>query len=184
MQMELTKENLARLEAETSPPVERELRQFGCRPCGERSWWKEVPTMKPVSRCSKCRTRYDPVPVEQEWGFGKFRCSTCSNVWTNRSAKRSLPQKCRKCGTMVAADSIREPPRGPAVRRSTARHRCAGCRTGACKHRFSPSEVHDSTGSTISALSIGTIASVYGDGADGDDMALVNEVFARVMRIA
>ena len=42
MLQELTAANLAKLDAAT---VERQVRQFGCEPCGQRTWWKNVPVV-------------------------------------------------------------------------------------------------------------------------------------------
>lgn len=131
-----------------------------------------------MSRCKLCKTRYDPVAFEEEWGFGTFRCPGCRWVWTNRKAKRSIRQECARCHAMVVCEQIRARP-PPSTRRPGAlRHRCAGCATGACRHRFQASLPHDSTGSTNSDLSVASLGSVYGDGGAQDEEGLVD--FARV----
>jgi hypothetical protein len=55
----LTMEALQEHEAQTSP---KEVRQFSCRVCLH-DWWRVVPAGKPVSRCNRCNTRYDALPL-------------------------------------------------------------------------------------------------------------------------
>ncbi|CAL1528723.1 unnamed protein product, partial [Lymnaea stagnalis] len=50
-----------------------EMHQFACETC-QRSWWKSVPCANPVSKCYKCRMRFEPIPRDREWGIGKFQC--------------------------------------------------------------------------------------------------------------
>uniref|UniRef100_A0A2C9KYG4 Uncharacterized protein n=1 Tax=Biomphalaria glabrata TaxID=6526 RepID=A0A2C9KYG4_BIOGL len=53
--------------------VETSKRQFGCKNC-QRSWWRKVPLRKEVSRCHVCKTRYEAIPRDKEWGWGMFYC--------------------------------------------------------------------------------------------------------------
>ncbi|KAL6058073.1 RNA helicase [Balamuthia mandrillaris] len=144
----------------------RELRQFGCEECNNRTWWKMVPIHKPVSRCKVCKVRYDAIPLEQAFGYGVYTCENCNHQWTNRNSKRNVQQNCRKCGAMVSPSSIGPPPKRFGARKSSFRHSCEECPSGACRFRFVPSQQHDSTGSTIStSISVVSVASFYGDAA-------------------
>lgn len=153
----------------------KELRQFGCQPCN-RAWWKTVHAPKFVSRCRKCKVRYDAIPVELQHGRGVFECP-CGHRWTNCKAKGQLEQDCKRCGHMVRVTSIGPPPRTPGQRRSAYRHSCEGCATGACQFQFVPSKKHQSTGSTVSTTaSVVTLASLNPD----EGMDLINAAFNRL----
>lgn len=54
------------------------IRQFSCQKC-YRSWWRRVRTKKQVSRCKKCKVKYDAIEPENEFGVGQFRCQRCNN---------------------------------------------------------------------------------------------------------
>ncbi|XP_052250846.1 shiftless antiviral inhibitor of ribosomal frameshifting protein homolog isoform X5 [Dreissena polymorpha] len=54
--------------------ISAEFRQFSCRACNL-MWWRQVPTRKPVARCSKCWGCYEPLSRDKEWGWAKFNCT-------------------------------------------------------------------------------------------------------------
>jgi hypothetical protein len=150
----------------------REVRQFGCGPCG-RAWWKAVSAPKFVSVCSKCRGKYEAIPVERQHGYGVFNCA-CGHQWANGKAKGGLEQDCKQCGAMVKISKIGPPPRKQGQRKSRNRHSCEGCATGACRFEFVESQLHHSTGSTVStSTSVQTLASVsLGGSLDAINAAL------------
>lgn len=37
--------------------------------------------LQQVSKCHRCRIRYDAVPKESEWGVAEFTCGNCGNVF-------------------------------------------------------------------------------------------------------
>ncbi len=96
-----------------------ELRQFACPHC-RNSWWRTVPKRKPVSRCrgSACHAqRYDALPMDQEFGIGKYYCSNCDRHFFAHCEATQVLQ-CRKC---------RQPCRNPIIhprwRKKTRRDR-------------------------------------------------------------
>jgi hypothetical protein len=157
-----------------------ELRQFGCLKC-YRTWWKNVDAYKPVSRCGRCRIRYDAIPVADEHGYGTFDCS-CGHQWTNRKSKGMLQQDCKKCGARVTASRIGPAPRTGA-RKTRSKHSCDGCKTGACRFIFVASNPHQSSGSTVStSLSVRTVASF--NGVEPKDEADVSNLANALRRLA
>ena len=147
----LTKEALREHERLTTP---KELRQFACRPC-ENVWWRVVLSIKAVSRCNRCKVRYDALPREKEYGIGRFICPNdkCGNVFYGRCHADSK-WKCRECETIVSKPYIH--PSNEQRYRSKSRvrpHYCDECEGhGKCRllnRVLYASTPHVSTGSTI-----------------------------------
>lgn len=68
--------------AEPKPPqgIEKgSARQFACHK-DKLIWWKSF-QQNPVSACIHCGEEYDPIPKNEEWGVGQFRC-TCDHTFT------------------------------------------------------------------------------------------------------
>ncbi|XP_045156455.1 shiftless antiviral inhibitor of ribosomal frameshifting protein homolog [Mercenaria mercenaria] len=53
--------------------IGHEVRQYGCKQ-DDNMWWRRVPSRKPVSKCKRCKQKYEPIPREQEWGWARFEC--------------------------------------------------------------------------------------------------------------
>ncbi|XP_033628871.1 shiftless antiviral inhibitor of ribosomal frameshifting protein homolog [Asterias rubens] len=132
-------------------------RQFACGPC-QNIWWRKVFVYKPVSRCNRCHVRYDPVPLEQMYGWGRFSCPQCKNVFWGR-AQYGVASVCYGCQTMVLPDADSIGMSRPGNRRFTGNiHACAACNNGAIRpcpaynRVLYPSTPHVSTGSTASTF--------------------------------
>lgn len=204
-------------------------RQFNCAKHG--TFWKKVAdNNKPVARCRQCSRsiKLKAIPVDEERGFGTFKCGSCGDEWTSVRSCRGHQQACAKCGAWVppliitvvpmwkrkqkqrlrqnAMPSISEgttytastggggdgfsgggggggsvsggggsggsvsggsvsgrsvdggSSSGDGATRSESldnkpSHKCTGCATGACSKPPPTSQIHHSTGSTISVVS-------------------------------
>ena len=131
---------------------EVEFRQFACEPC-YRSWWKRVRAKKPVSHCRNCKTKYDTLPRDQEFGVAEFVCPKCGHTFTGRG-KVTTTCRCYDCQTRCKVSRIVPGQRG-ITRKTELRHSCDECTEDGCPN-FKPviyfSRLHDSTGSTTSSV--------------------------------
>ena len=131
-----------------------ELRQFACEPC-DNVWWRVVSTYKLVSRCKKCKIRYDALPREFEFGTGLFTCGCGNDFKSKCTAQTTCP--CYNCNAPVSKPFI-HPKFNHTAKPTSHRHKhycdkCHGmgrCPTFEFKRVIYPSKPHDSTGSTVS----------------------------------
>jgi hypothetical protein len=104
----LTLENLQKHDAS-----ERHWFQYGCEGC-KVNWWRKVPLHKPISRCIKCRRKYEPLQEKDFFGRGRYECPHyeqtkkkngkvtiryCRNVWISDAlVDIETELNCRECG--------------------------------------------------------------------------------------
>lgn len=130
------------------------VRQFSCEKC-KKMWWTRVRSIKQVSKCKKCKTKYDAIPCDLEFGCGHFECE-CSNKFTGKiqMGKSSLCFSCNKKCFPKYIIKKRDDPRPRLTKKS---HNCDHCHgLGPCpiyNKILAFSEVHISTGSTLASLS-------------------------------
>jgi hypothetical protein len=144
------------------------VRLFACGHC-DSFWWKETLTYKPIGQCCFCKTRYDPVPIAEEWGWAEFVCQNC-NFRFNGWCQMNHATPCYNCWENVCPLRIVPPPTaitgkktGKKTKATWMSHHCPTCYGPNCAHPWSrmqkklpkvlvSSQPHISTGSTIMPL--------------------------------
>ncbi|CAL1528717.1 unnamed protein product [Lymnaea stagnalis] len=120
--------------------IKATVRQFACQGCS-RSWWMKVPERKEVSKCHRCKIRYDPIPKDMEWGVGKFVCD-CGNEFTGFAQMGVTSSECYECGLLVPVDQML-PPRKDRPRKTKTPHSCNGIDCISHRHGVSNAAVAD-----------------------------------------
>ena len=145
----LTSENLQELNKQHE---EHEKRQFACGRC-RINWWKVVPVTKPVSRCDVCRTKYDALDKEEEFGIGHHICE-CGHTF-NGFTRYGVTSPCYECGREVLSAFFLTD-RNDIKKKTPHRHKCSDCNgLGNCPNKetlVNTSSEHVSTGSTASSV--------------------------------
>ncbi|XP_055520004.1 shiftless antiviral inhibitor of ribosomal frameshifting protein homolog [Leucoraja erinacea] len=104
---ELTEKNLELFNLANEKLVPFEERQFSCNIC-DIYWWRRVPARKQVSRCRRCKNKYDPVPYDRMWGYAEFHCQECGHVFGG-FGQMGLPAPCYICSSHVTPLRILPP---------------------------------------------------------------------------
>ncbi|CAG5117775.1 unnamed protein product [Candidula unifasciata] len=76
--------------------------QFACEACN-RMWWKRVPKRKQVSKCYRCRIKYEPIPPEHQWGWGEFECPV-GHTFRGFGIMGRTKSKCYRCDMKKEAE--------------------------------------------------------------------------------
>ena len=118
-----------------------ELRQFRCPKCLF-AFWMTVLHYKPVAPCKKCKITLCPLKRTEEFGIGRFICE-CGNVFFGRCQATDIRQ-CKDCYNDVKDPYIHPRFRPPFGKLPT------GIRKPPSATYNQVSEIHTSTGSTIS----------------------------------
>ncbi|MBN3310163.1 RYDEN protein, partial [Amia calva] len=176
----LTEKNLRMFDNAQRNLIPSDTCQFACQHC-DKDWWRRVPQRKKVSRCHRCKTKYDPIPPDKMWGIGDFHCPGCRRSFRG-FGRMDVGSPCYTCHSLLLPSQILPPRRG-VVRRNRTPHSCCAedchnrqephvpgtecvhphSRLKAGKPRVvSPSAPHISTGSTVNTcLSQGSLAELY-----------------------
>ncbi|XP_041033359.1 shiftless antiviral inhibitor of ribosomal frameshifting protein homolog isoform X2 [Carcharodon carcharias] len=172
----LTEKNLKLFNQANAKLIPWEEKLFACRQC-DSYWWRRVPERKQVSRCRRCKMKYDPVPRDKMWGYAEFHCQHCGNIFGG-FGQMGLPAPCYICCGRVTPTRILPPKKGvgprtprphscfaedcynrkePHIQGTHCVHPRSRLQKGLPKVLF-PSPEHDSTGSTIATcLSQGSL---------------------------
>ncbi|XP_063043447.1 shiftless antiviral inhibitor of ribosomal frameshifting protein homolog [Engraulis encrasicolus] len=182
----LTQKNLRMFDNAQRDVIPSDVHQFACGQC-DSDWWRRVAQRKRVSRCFKCKRKYDPVPADKMWGIGDFNCPNCTRTFKG-FGRMDLGSPCYGCRSLITPIAILPPRRnmvmgpGPGPR-SKNQHSCFAedcfnrqephVRGTECVHPRSrqknrkprvvnPSPAHISSGSTVNTcLSQGSILDLY-----------------------
>ncbi|XP_062608980.1 shiftless antiviral inhibitor of ribosomal frameshifting protein homolog [Saccostrea cucullata] len=100
-----------------------DIRQFACQICNS-VWWRRVPGRKPVSKCHRCKKKYDAIPREREWGVAQFECDQCGNVFIGFGQMNNNFSPCYACGNKVAPARIFPKRRSTGESRRRSTHSC------------------------------------------------------------
>ncbi|XP_076444110.1 shiftless antiviral inhibitor of ribosomal frameshifting protein-like [Babylonia areolata] len=131
--VEALRKDSAYIQETLTQGLEATIRLFSCQGC-DNYWWRKVPVRKEVSTCKICKTKYDPVPRDQEWGLAEYSC-VCGNVfwgsgWMNHTQSPCYNCLCLTCPTRIV------PPTRPRQQKRRAEHSCTGTN---CYNRSAPS---------------------------------------------
>ncbi|XP_060798556.1 shiftless antiviral inhibitor of ribosomal frameshifting protein homolog [Neoarius graeffei] len=109
--------------------------QFACTSC-DKSWWRRVPVRKRVSRCPKCKRKYDPVPPNKMWGIAEFLCHNCTRSFKG-FGRMDLGSPCYNCRFIVMPTRIL-PPRKNLMNHGLRRRHQHSCLAEDCYNRQEP----------------------------------------------
>ncbi|CAH2273141.1 repressor of yield of DENV homolog [Pelobates cultripes] len=175
-QLPLTERNLKMFDNASVNCIPSEDRQFACKDC-DKMWWRRVPERKQVSKCHRCKRKFDPIPRDKMWGIAEFQCMACNRSFKGH-AQFGVASPCYNCSSATMPSRIL-PPRRNTGPRSRNQHSCyavdcynrkephviglfcvhprSRARNNLCKVLLG-SEPHFSTGSTVATcLSQGSL---------------------------
>ncbi|KPP61267.1 UPF0515 protein C19orf66-like [Scleropages formosus] len=131
----LTRENLRMFDNAQRNVIPSDLHQFACQLC-DFDWWRRVPQRKMVSRCQKCKRKYDPVPEDRRWGIAEFHCPNCARTFKG-FGQMNLGSPCYTCHSLVTPTQIL-PPRRKNIGLGNRRQNPHSCLAEDCYNRQEP----------------------------------------------
>uniref|UniRef100_A0A8C1W699 Shiftless antiviral inhibitor of ribosomal frameshifting n=1 Tax=Cyprinus carpio TaxID=7962 RepID=A0A8C1W699_CYPCA len=131
----LTEENKRMFDQAQANQIPSVIHQFACESC-DRDWWRRVPQRKRVSRCHRCKKKYDPVPANKMWGIAEFNCPNCLRTFKGfgRMDGRS---PCYGCRSAIFPSKIL-PPRKRSMMPGPRRRNQHSCLAEDCYNRMEP----------------------------------------------
>lgn len=131
----LTMENKQMFDQAQANQIPSDTHQFACESC-DRDWWRRVPQRKRVSRCHRCKKKYDPVPPDRMWGIAEFTCPNCTRNFKGfgRMDGRS---PCYGCRSAIYPMKIL-PPRRKNMMPGPRQRNQHSCFAEDCYHRMEP----------------------------------------------
>ncbi|XP_067232610.1 shiftless antiviral inhibitor of ribosomal frameshifting protein homolog [Chanodichthys erythropterus] len=131
----LTVDNKRMFDQAQANQIPSVIHQFACESC-DRDWWRRVPQRKRVSRCHRCKKKYDPVPVDKMWGIAEFNCPNCSRTFKGfgRMDGRS---PCYGCRSAIFPSKILPPRRRGMIPGPRQRNQHS-CLAEDCYNRMEP----------------------------------------------
>ncbi|KAK7167286.1 hypothetical protein R3I94_001622 [Phoxinus phoxinus] len=131
----LTEENKRMFDLAQANQIPSVLHQFACESC-DRDWWRRVPQRKRVSRCHRCKKKYDPVPADKMWGIAEFNCPNCARAFKGfgRMDGRS---PCYSCRSAIFPSKILPPRRRVMIPGPRQRNQHS-CLAEDCYNRMEP----------------------------------------------
>uniref|UniRef100_A0A671T188 Shiftless antiviral inhibitor of ribosomal frameshifting n=1 Tax=Sinocyclocheilus anshuiensis TaxID=1608454 RepID=A0A671T188_9TELE len=131
----LTEENKRMFDQAQANQMPSVIHQFACESC-DRDWWRRVPQRKRVSRCHRCKKKYDPVPANKMWGIAEFNCPNCLRTFKGfgRMDGRS---PCYGCRSAIFPTKI-IPPKKRSMMPGPRRRNQHSCLAEDCYNRMEP----------------------------------------------
>ncbi|XP_016103657.1 shiftless antiviral inhibitor of ribosomal frameshifting protein homolog [Sinocyclocheilus grahami] len=131
----LTEENKRMFDQAQANQMPSVIHQFACESC-DRDWWRRVPQRKRVSRCHRCKKKYDPVPANKMWGIAEFNCPNCLRTFKGfgRMDGRS---PCYGCRSAIFPTKI-IPPKKRSMMPGPRRQNQHSCLAEDCYNRMEP----------------------------------------------
>ncbi|KAG9278991.1 repressor of yield of DENV protein [Astyanax mexicanus] len=131
----LTEKNMRMFDHAQKNLMPSVIHQFACETC-DQVWWRRVPQRKRVSRCRRCKKKYDPVPPHKMWGIAEFFCLNCSRSFKG-FGRMDIGSPCYICRSIILPTQIL-PPRRNMRDQGPRRRQQHSCLAEDCYNRQEP----------------------------------------------